>query len=109
MNNIKKLIFKTQTDNETPPSYYDWAVSEGTQICSEGYVDIGGTIANITVYSSIFKDDWVEGTILYDDIAMTIPTTATFLRSITGGTIGLLYISLIGGAITTIIPPMTGC
>jgi len=109
MNNIKKLIFKTQTESITPPTTYSWDVSVGTEICNLGYVDIGGTITTATIYTSVNKDDWDVGTVVYDDIALTIPTSIIFFRSTTGGTIGTRYVSLMSGVVTENVPPMTPC
>ena len=109
MNNFKKNIYRTVEDESTPISF-SYSVSSGTQACIDGYRDISSPVT-ITVYSTVYKDDWTVGTQLYSDAGLTTLITATFIRSTTGGTIGTIFadMSTTPGIIDSIIFPMTGC
>jgi len=79
MNNIKKLIFKTQTENETPPvntsAYYS-----GTYVCTGGFVDISSPILRGNIYYvGDFGDLSVTG--VFTDPALTIPVPYTYIRT----------------------------
>jgi len=109
MNDFKRNIFMKSASAEAPPSPFTYDISKGTQICSGGYVSIGGTITDVPVFSTIVRTSWTDGTMLYSDIGLTTPIANGFYRSITGGTTDLFYFSIVSGAITNYTPPMTGC
>ena len=109
MNSFKKNIFRCSEEEGTPPVVFSYSVSSGTQACIGGHIDILNPVT-ITVYSVTQKDDWIIGTQLYSDAGLVTLTTATFIRSTTGGTIGTIFADMpTPGIIDSIILPMTGC
>ena len=108
MNNFKKNIYKTAEEVILPPPSFMYSSLSGTQGCIGGYTDITGTTP-ITIYSSVIRPSWTIGTILYSDVYLTIPITATYIKSVTSGTIDLFFAELTSGIIDVIYPPMSPC
>ena len=76
--------------------------------CSGGFVNITGT-SPLTIYATELIGDWIVGTILYSDEAMTIPITSTYIKSVVAGTVDLFYADITDGTISEIYQPETPC
>ena len=108
MNNFKKNIFKTRSE-ETTPLFRLYNILKGTLSCSGGFVNITGTTP-LTIYTTQLIGDWVIGTTLYSDEAMTIPIDATYIKSVVAGTEDLFFAHMSpAGTISKIYPPNTSC
>jgi len=79
MNNIKKLIFKTQTELSSPPvttgTYYS-----GTYACIGGFVNINSPVLRGSIYYVGDLNVPFSVTAVFSDAALTIPIPYTYIR-----------------------------
>lgn len=79
MNNIKKSIFKTQTENSTPPVNIS-TYSSGNYLCSGGFVSISSPTPRGSIYYvGDFGDLSVSGVFINPEL--TIPVPYDYIRT----------------------------
>lgn len=100
MNNIKKLIFKTQTQESIPPIGIPSTVKRGAQSCLGGICTLHDSVVEIIVYTATGNIE--AGEIIYSDSNLTTPyLTNSFLKEDLGinvygvDSFGMLYLNCI--------------
>ena len=109
MKNFRKNIYRQNSiENSPEPPYHLYNTLQGDFNCFEGFINITNT-SPLVVYTPNLITEWDIGTTLYSDEAMTIPVTATYIKSVPEGIINLFYIDLIDGIIVDKYEPNTPC